>query len=638
MQRITLFVHAPLLPGLESCLNEVAAGDQFLVKIQVLSKTTFQELFRSRPCVLLIPIDENETPAVIRLLKEIKNDRIKSGGDSSDPSFRIVVMSKKNDILPVHWASLGVHELMMGVPSPEVFSFKLERHYQKAIAPVTRLKTLIEPDQSKPKVFAYFRHREWNSPPRSSNHLAGLNSKIAREVTGPQTIISLTKEKNENVLSAGTSALKWEWKEPEPLHIDSVSIAKSAEAHPDESNAFDSTANTWVLTPVDLTKKDQGASRSQIAGHPVTKSTVVSKTQTEKNQKPRQKVQNLTQDSHLKGVDREGNQAWSEVHAATLARAEQKDETTKAASLRAMTVVENQLITNESLKSATIQTKNSLSLSNRSNEAKKTDSSAEKTTNAMANQLPKNLESIVQKKVLNEQSSEPRNLTELKSKNLDKIRTESLVVVESNPSMKGHDGEATIAVPKEGARLNSGPPSLSQKKPSYMQAIDHAQTSQNHRAVLLSNSISDAKENVSEHPHDAHSELPQKHKEEALPSTKHRHSQIQLHEKSHTKKGGVSSANLTSPDLHYASKSNESEKTIALHSSEKSVDRPINDLRKTENLIDFDRMKLSKNESENAWSVIYDDDEVTGGAQREAKTNERNLRADSIGKTSLLRR
>ncbi len=160
MQKIALFIHEPVLPDVEKALDELRSGEHFNVQLTPINPQTFPMLWKARPCVVLVPLYAGKAALTQRLLKDLQQLRLDRGGELRDPSFRIVIVSEKNETSQVNWASLGVYEMMMGVPNPQVLSFKLERHYQKAITAGKRIEA--EPDAPEAKRPTYFTHREWN--------------------------------------------------------------------------------------------------------------------------------------------------------------------------------------------------------------------------------------------------------------------------------------------------------------------------------------------------------------------------------------------------------------------------------------------------------------------------------------------
>ena len=93
----------------------------------------FPLLMEAKPCVLLLPLTHSSQSEIYQLLKEFKDYRLAQGGQARDPALRIVVLSER-DVPRGNWTQLGTYELMTGPVLPNVFSFKLSRHYNKALS------------------------------------------------------------------------------------------------------------------------------------------------------------------------------------------------------------------------------------------------------------------------------------------------------------------------------------------------------------------------------------------------------------------------------------------------------------------------------------------------------------------------
>ncbi|MBC7396151.1 MAG: hypothetical protein H7333_01810, partial [Bdellovibrionales bacterium] len=76
---------------------------------------------------------QDELADAYQILKEFKEYRLACGGPGRDPALRIVVLSEKYTPRG-NWSQLGIYELMTGPVLPNVLSYKLSRHYHKALA------------------------------------------------------------------------------------------------------------------------------------------------------------------------------------------------------------------------------------------------------------------------------------------------------------------------------------------------------------------------------------------------------------------------------------------------------------------------------------------------------------------------
>jgi hypothetical protein len=133
MRRLCLFVHTPVTPSLGLGVNSIAIGDLFTPHALKLDEELFPLLLEAKPCVILASIADSESSAAVyNLMREFKEFRMSNGSAARDPGLRIVIVSE-GQIPRLNWASLGIYELIIGPVQANVLTYKLNRHYHKAI-------------------------------------------------------------------------------------------------------------------------------------------------------------------------------------------------------------------------------------------------------------------------------------------------------------------------------------------------------------------------------------------------------------------------------------------------------------------------------------------------------------------------
>ncbi len=133
MRRLSLFVHE-LNPQVSKAGHEgVSDSELFAVHSFKLDAELFSLLVEAKPCVLFIPLAHDDLNETYQLLKEFRDYRLAQGGLSRDPALRIIILSEKHSFRG-NWSPLGIYELISGPVMPNVLSFKLSRHYHKALS------------------------------------------------------------------------------------------------------------------------------------------------------------------------------------------------------------------------------------------------------------------------------------------------------------------------------------------------------------------------------------------------------------------------------------------------------------------------------------------------------------------------
>ncbi len=134
MRRLSLFVQTPLLSSLDFDSAEAIQDGFFSIYPLNLDPDYFSLLLEAKPCVLLVSVDQVESHAEVgQFLDAFRKYRVERGGLERDPGLRIVIVSDSR-VPRVSWSHLGVYELMVGPVFPNVLSYKLVRHYHKAIS------------------------------------------------------------------------------------------------------------------------------------------------------------------------------------------------------------------------------------------------------------------------------------------------------------------------------------------------------------------------------------------------------------------------------------------------------------------------------------------------------------------------
>jgi|GEM_PF-3090134 len=243
-ERLSLFVQVPFHASLNDWFASMKKSELYAVHAFKFDSALFPVLLQMKPCLILIStLDESSKKEGLRFLHDFRQYRRAQGYPVRDPALRIVVIAKDRQAAGTNWPDLGVYELMIAPVPPNVLTYKISRHHQKALAADRQPRPQVPPEVAPMVEVTHTEaaiQREWRvfqaSEPPSKPELRAI---IEIEATLP----SMDPEQGEWVPQAETEAEnRWEWK-PHSQHSGTPRLSFSG-----EKPVYEAARNAWKFS------------------------------------------------------------------------------------------------------------------------------------------------------------------------------------------------------------------------------------------------------------------------------------------------------------------------------------------------------------------------------------------------------
>jgi len=214
-ERLSLFVQVPFHASLNDGVASIKQSELYAVHAFKLDASFFPVLLQMKPCLVLIStLDEASKRESLRFLHDFRQYRRAQGQPVRDPALRVVVIAKDRQAAGTNWPDLGVYELMIAPVPPNVLTYKLSRHHQKALVadrqPRPSMPPEVAPMLEVAKHEAPGLQKEWRVF-RASEPQPKSESRTFFEIEA--ALPSIDPEQGEWVSQAEEGAEnRWEWK------------------------------------------------------------------------------------------------------------------------------------------------------------------------------------------------------------------------------------------------------------------------------------------------------------------------------------------------------------------------------------------------------------------------------------------
>ena len=135
MSSIPLYINLPIAPSLSKALTALERDGYYSIHLVKFDVDILKLMIATRPCASVFSItDEASYSSTFEMLENLKKLHSANGEFARQPALRMILVAEHWGVTLERWMEVGIHEFIPAPITKKALTFKLNRHYVKAVS------------------------------------------------------------------------------------------------------------------------------------------------------------------------------------------------------------------------------------------------------------------------------------------------------------------------------------------------------------------------------------------------------------------------------------------------------------------------------------------------------------------------